>query len=133
MQKNCTALEDTTLLKIKEDQAVNAKFYELFNRRQDLYENQYLSCDHREVLKQKCEGSIFLADLKVHSNFTFKTYAFRQIVCLESEVVGVVAEGTAKLKHSSSKGYEFDKNGVMLPHLEYEVTSTLTLMLVKVD
>ena len=74
-----------------------------------------------------------MADLKVHSNFTYKTYGFRQIVCLDSDVVGVVAEGTAKLRHPHSKMHEFDKNGVMLPHLEYEVTSTLTVMLVKVD
>lgn len=94
--KNCTPLEDCYLLKISEEQAINSKFYEYYNIRKELYDNHYLPSSLQELLNINETSDLFTADLKIHSNFVFKHFTFRQTVALNS--VGIISQGKARLK-----------------------------------
>ena len=59
--------------------------------------------------------------MKIHSNFKFKKYTFRQIIMPNS--IGVIAEGRVKTKGLNGGLHEIEKFGVLLPSLVYEVTT----------
>ena len=68
--------------------------------------------------------------MKIHSHFSLRKYSFRQVVSLTSPAI--VSQGRAKLKLKNVKTREFDQCGVLLPNLQYEVTSSeLEVMIVQ--
>lgn len=60
--------------------------------------------------------------MKIHSNFVFKHYSFRQVINLNS--IAVVACGKVKLREKAGNGHDLERFAVLLPCFEYEVTSS---------
>jgi hypothetical protein len=57
--------------------------------------------DHLSIHPFKQLRNVFTADIKIHSNFYFKSFLFRNEICLSN--VGIVSKGRAKLKKSKEK------------------------------
>lgn len=115
--KNCTTLEESYLLKVTEEQISASRFLEMFGRREELYEKHYLACDHQALYNTEEINNILWADLRIHSNFFFKKYTFRQIIVLNT--AAIIANGRVRLKMHSHQSHEMDRFGLLLPYLTY--------------
>jgi hypothetical protein len=115
--KNCTTLEESHLLKVTEEQILASKFLEMFGRRAELYEKHYLACDHQTLYNTEEINNILSTDLKIHSNFFFKKYTFRQIIMLNT--AAIIASGRVRLKMHNHQSHEMERFGLLLPYLTY--------------
>lgn len=60
--------------------------------------------------------------MRVHSNFVFKNYAFRQVISPDS--IAIIAHGKVKVSERKSNGHDIERYGILLPNFSYEVTSS---------
>lgn len=59
--------------------------------------------------------------MKIHSNFIFKRYTFRQMVSLS--LVGIISHGKVRLDEKTNSPQEMERYGVLLPNVPYYVAS----------